>query len=255
MYYRFLNGFKERIASKPKTLILAHRGLSSKHLENTVEALSEAMLAGVDGVEFDVQLSRDLLPLVFHDKNLARLTGINKDINSLLSSELTKIRQSSKRYSQSYAISSLEEVLAKLPDNTIANIELKESFRESMEGIRRLLDVTHAHRERLSIIISSFDPQILEMVAHVDQNVRLGLLIDNKEIATLFRLDKSLLRRISFLHPHILLLNPINSAIIRALNVNLIIWGHKKLGDEKFLLADGHYALISDISEKMVKDR
>jgi glycerophosphoryl diester phosphodiesterase len=56
-------------------LILGHRGASAHAPENTLAAFRMAVEAGADGVEFDVRLSRDGVPVVIHDETLAR-TGL-----------------------------------------------------------------------------------------------------------------------------------------------------------------------------------
>lgn len=53
----------------------AHRGAHLELVENTLPAFAEAFAAGCDGVEFDVQLSRDGIPVIFHDDDLNRLAG------------------------------------------------------------------------------------------------------------------------------------------------------------------------------------
>ena len=56
------------------TAIIAHRGESSAAPENTLAAFALAIDAGADAVEFDVQASRDGVPVVIHDEELARTT-------------------------------------------------------------------------------------------------------------------------------------------------------------------------------------
>lgn len=58
-----------------RPLAIAHRGWHKVHAENTLEAFRAAYEAGCDMVEFDVQLSRDGVPFVFHDDDGARLAG------------------------------------------------------------------------------------------------------------------------------------------------------------------------------------
>ncbi|RFA28221.1 hypothetical protein CAI21_12895 [Alkalilimnicola ehrlichii] len=58
-----------------KPLIIAHRGYTADYPENTLPALQAAVDVGVAAVEFDVQFSRDHIPVVFHDADLWRLTG------------------------------------------------------------------------------------------------------------------------------------------------------------------------------------
>ena len=57
--------------------IVAHRGFASKYSENTLEALSEAVKIGATMVEFDVQFTKDLTPIMIHDDNFMRTTGLN----------------------------------------------------------------------------------------------------------------------------------------------------------------------------------
>jgi glycerophosphoryl diester phosphodiesterase len=64
-----------RPASVRRPLAIGHRGWHKVHAENTLEAFRAAYDAGCDMVEFDVQLSRDGVPFVFHDDDGARLAG------------------------------------------------------------------------------------------------------------------------------------------------------------------------------------
>ena len=55
-------------------LVLAHRGYSSRAPENTMAAFRLALEAGADGLELDVQLTRDGEAVVIHDFTLDRTT-------------------------------------------------------------------------------------------------------------------------------------------------------------------------------------
>ena len=56
-------------------IIVAHRGLSALYPENTLLAIEQAIAAGARAVEFDVQLTADKIPVLFHDATLDRMTG------------------------------------------------------------------------------------------------------------------------------------------------------------------------------------
>ena len=58
-----------------RPLFIAHRGGSVEAPENTLAAFRRALALGADGIELDVQVTRDGVPVVFHDATLARLTG------------------------------------------------------------------------------------------------------------------------------------------------------------------------------------
>lgn len=58
----------------PHPLILGHRGAPAEAPENTLASFARALAHGADGVELDVQLSRDGVPVVIHDATLDRTT-------------------------------------------------------------------------------------------------------------------------------------------------------------------------------------
>jgi len=72
-------------------LIIAHRGASAHAPENTLAAFQLALDAGADGVEFDVQLAKDGVPVVIHDANLLRTAGIDTKVADLMSAELAQV--------------------------------------------------------------------------------------------------------------------------------------------------------------------
>lgn len=61
-------------------ILIAHRGYAKKFPENTLVAIEAALEAGACCVEFDVQFTKDCVPVLLHDANLKRTTGSNKRI-------------------------------------------------------------------------------------------------------------------------------------------------------------------------------
>ena len=72
-------------------LIIGHRGASAVAPENTIASFREAIAAGADGIEFDVRLTRDGVPVVIHDSTLHRTAGLPQHIADLPSSDLKSI--------------------------------------------------------------------------------------------------------------------------------------------------------------------
>lgn len=75
----------------PNTLI-AHRGEMRHFPENTLPAIQAALAAGARHIEIDVQLSRNGIPVIFHDLTLERLCGRTGEIRDYSSRELNTIR-------------------------------------------------------------------------------------------------------------------------------------------------------------------
>lgn len=85
----------------PLPHIVAHRGASAHAPENTMAAFRLAIEEGADGVEFDVRLARDRVPVVIHDDTLARTAARPERVCDLTSEELCRVDAGSwfnKRY-------------------------------------------------------------------------------------------------------------------------------------------------------------
>ena len=71
-----------------KPLIIAHRGASALAPENTLAAFQKAIDDGADGIELDVRIVKDGVPVVFHDSTLARMVGRENTVSSFTAEEL-----------------------------------------------------------------------------------------------------------------------------------------------------------------------
>jgi len=71
--------------------IVAHRGNAMEYPENTLEALASAVSLGVHHLEFDVQLTGDLVPVLMHDPDLARVAGRPEGVHELTWATLATI--------------------------------------------------------------------------------------------------------------------------------------------------------------------
>lgn len=84
---------QDRMPGSPISLplIVAHRGMSLHAPENTGAAIRMALDVGAEGVEFDVRLTRDRVPVVIHDETLVRTARIKKRVADLTVGELRKV--------------------------------------------------------------------------------------------------------------------------------------------------------------------
>lgn len=73
-------------------LIIGHRGSSAYAPENTHAAFSQAFDDGADGLEFDVRLARDGVPVVIHDATLDRTALMHGEVEAMDSAALTECR-------------------------------------------------------------------------------------------------------------------------------------------------------------------
>jgi len=66
-----------------KIRIVAHRGDQTSHVENTLKAFRQAVDAGAEFAECDIQFTRDLIPVVIHDDHLKRLCDLALHVSRL----------------------------------------------------------------------------------------------------------------------------------------------------------------------------
>lgn len=159
-----------------RPLIIAHRGSSAHAPENTLVAFKQAMADGADGIEFDVRLARDGVPVVIHDSSLNRLARKNKRVADLTSTELSKVdvgsrfnRHHPKRARPEYAretVPTLEEVfdLVKSFDGLIF-LELKcKTNNDAKKLADAVSDVIASVNILSKLIVQSFHRGVLPMV-------------------------------------------------------------------------------------------
>ncbi|MEY2737114.1 MAG: hypothetical protein RL683_232 [Actinomycetota bacterium] len=106
--------------SPSKFRIFAHRGTTELGaVENTIQAFKDAVASGADYVETDVQATKDGQVVVFHDEDLRRILGINKQIADVTLKELETLAAS-----REIEIPRLEVALRALPTVRF-NIDIK----------------------------------------------------------------------------------------------------------------------------------
>jgi glycerophosphoryl diester phosphodiesterase len=170
--------------------IIAHRGASRDCPENTFAAFDEALRQGADGIELDVQLSRDEVPVVYHDKTLTRAGGGRRRVAGLTFRELRRL-DAAARFEGAvgrHGIPSLEEVLVRYGGQTRLLVEIK--ARERAAGRDRHIRLAHATAalvERMAleevVLLLSFEPEILDACA--ERAPRIGRALNLRSARTL----------------------------------------------------------------------
>ncbi len=71
--------------------IYAHRGASAEFPENTIAAFQRAIDLRADGIELDVHLSSDGVPVVIHDETVDRTTDATGAVNTMTAEQLGQL--------------------------------------------------------------------------------------------------------------------------------------------------------------------
>lgn len=233
---------------RPRPLILGHRGAPLEAPENTVPSFLRAMDLGADGLELDVQLSRDGVPVVIHDFRLERTTDGTGRVTERTLAELRGL-DAGARFGPAFAgtrIPTLDEVLAALPGDAVINIELK-NFGLGDEGLARaVVEAVHRHGAAERVIVSSFNPVLLCRVRRLDPGLRCGLL-------TMPGLPRPLARGwlVPWVRPHAIHLrrdmaDPDTIARWRRRGLEVVVWDVRDPADAPVLARLGVAAIIAD---------
>ena len=207
------------------SMIFAHRGASGYAPENTLEAFQLAVDQGADGVELDVQLTRDHQLIVTHDERIDRVSDGTGFINSLTLKEIKKhlFNMTHPEYSEARA-PTLEEVLVLLaPTGLKVNIELKNSRLPYPGMEEKCLNLVESLGLNERVVYSSFNHHSLQFIKRLNRQAVCGLLYDCCLIQPANYLK---LTGLDAVHPHYsdLLLYPDEYEAVRLQGGQVNVW-------------------------------
>ncbi|MEG1902741.1 MAG: glycerophosphodiester phosphodiesterase family protein, partial [Clostridium sp.] len=136
-----------------------HRGGRDLVPENTMPAFEMAIAEGADFAELDVQQTKDKVLVVFHDDNLARITGQDINIWDITYDELSKLDAGS-YLSPEYVgvgIPTLQQVLKTCKGRLKLNIEIKMNGHATEDFVKQIIDMVTEEGCSNQCILTSFD--------------------------------------------------------------------------------------------------
>lgn len=157
----------------------AHRGFSGRYPENTLLAFEKAIEEGVDGIENDVQLTKDGEIIIMHDESVDRTTGGKgwvKDLTLAQLKELTANETYGDRF-PAQRVPTLREYLELVKNEPIiTNIEMKTGVFEYREMEQRLVDLLREYKVEDRIIITSFNHFTVMRMKAIAPELKYGFL-------------------------------------------------------------------------------
>lgn len=160
------------------TKVWAHRGASAYAPENTLAAFRLALDQGADGIELDVQLSKDGKLVVIHDERVDRTSNGSGRVVDMTCQELKKLDFSNGMGDYAFArIPTLREVYGLLKGKSITvNVEIKYGEVEYPGIWDKLIQLERAMGMQGRVIYSSFNHYVLKKIRELDPDAEIGLL-------------------------------------------------------------------------------
>ncbi len=178
-------------------LIIAHRGSSAVSPENTLAAFARALEDGADGIELDVRLTRDGVPVVIHDGSLRHVAGLDEVVEKLTYDQLREIDVSRRFYgahggrpqgsSDEQKIPALDDVFKLLRDRaprpflTYVEIKTTRSKTWNFELADAVVDLIKSHHFQNRTVVISFNLTTVATVKVLDPSIRSGALFSPRQ--------------------------------------------------------------------------
>lgn len=152
--------------------VFAHRGARITSPENTLESLQRARDEGADGIEFDVQLSADGEPFLFHDECARRVAGKPVVVGRLKWKELRELRVFGR-----HAVPHLEDALRAVEDWPKGElfIDLHQKRLDLSESVARRVKASSA-RARVAVLDFFTNRELLKRVVETEPEVQIAVM-------------------------------------------------------------------------------
>jgi glycerophosphoryl diester phosphodiesterase len=142
--------------------VIAHRGANREAPENSIAAFEAAIRLGAEGIELDVHVTADGVPVVHHDPRLPA-DGRKGEGPALSAISIGELRATS-------ALPTLDEVIECVARRCRLYVEIKApaALEPSLERLRPLRDACAVH---------SFDHRVIARASHLAPEVPRGILV------------------------------------------------------------------------------
>lgn len=163
-------------ASRP--LVFGHRGAMAYAPMNTMSAFELAHQQGADGIEFDVWLTQDDVPVILHDFDLDKTTNGEGRVGSTPYSEIQTL-DAGGWFGEQFAgehVPTLDEVLETFGRRLILNIEIKSNSMESENIVWQVTERVRKHNLAERVLISCFNPFVVRQLRKAAPELPAGYL-------------------------------------------------------------------------------
>ena len=162
--------------------VIAHRGASAYAPENTLAAIRTAADMGVTWVELDVKLTKDNIPVIFHDDTLERTTNGHGNIADILYEDLKQL-DAGHWFAESFTgetVPTLEEAVDVILEHGLGlNLEIKPCPTREIDTAEAVLDhLSQIWDDNDTLLISSFSSICLEIALDMAPDYHRGVLLD-----------------------------------------------------------------------------
>ena len=233
--------------------IFAHKGASGYAPENTLIAIKKAIEMKVDGIEIDIQLTRDGRIVLMHDWKVDRTTTGRGYVYEL-DFDYIRTLDAGQWFTKDFigeVVPTLEEVLDILPQDMMLNIEIKDTARHHSKIEEKLLEVLKKYPDKFeNIIVSSFHHDKIKKLQELEPKLKLALLTNSEFIEIEKYLSNNGLKPYSY-HPELDLISKKDVEILHENGIKVFVWTVNKEEDLAYLEKLGVDGVITNYPDIM----
>lgn len=164
---------RELLERADRVLIGGHRGCACRYPENSIEAMEHGLLSGADYLEIDIQLTKDGVPVVYHDTALEKRTSLRGYVHEYTLAELRE---------NCPGLCTFEEAMSWGRERSAwFALEIK-SVPMDMQAVNlRLMEAMIPVLEKMGmkkrVFVFGADYQVLKRLKELDPEVEIGLIV------------------------------------------------------------------------------
>jgi glycerophosphoryl diester phosphodiesterase len=253
-------------------LIIGHRGSAAAAPENTIAAFKRALRDGADGLEFDVRLARDEVPVVIHDATLQRTAHIRGAVSDFTGQQLGEIEVGSwfnrrhpaaaNRAFEQETIPSLQQLFEMLVQReALLYLELKTEERQANALAGSVVALIKAFGFVNRVIVECFDLPTLAIIKALEPSIHVAPLFDRRLKRPLSILggsrivDQARQLDAAEIALHRSLVRPALIARATTYSLPIVAWTVDNPGWLKRAISMGLKGLITNDPDKMIQAR
>ena len=230
--------------------VIAHRGYSGRYPENTMLAFRKAVEAGSDGIELDVQTTKDGVVVVIHDEKVDRTTDGTGSVKDYTFEELRKLNAAKlfPHVTDFEPIPSLEEYCAWMAQTDIfTNIEIKTGVYYYEDIEKKTIDIVRKYGLEDRILFSSFNLMSLVKVKKLAPEIPCGALMGGNGLGNAGYCCKS--SGFEYYHPGYKTLNEEIIENCKTHGIKLNVWTVNDMAELEKLYEWGCNGVITNFPE------
>lgn len=241
------------------TKIISHRGAFKYAPQNTIPAFLKAFKIGANGIEFDVQMTKDSELVICHDYTINETSNGKGKIKDFTLDELKNFDFGIKHSPEfkNTRIPTLKEVLEIASKFEIINIEIKSQAERNEEIVRKVIDCVKANNFTGDVVYSSFDFEVLKTIQKLDDTLKIGALFTtadfSRENKAMKNIEKVKANSFQAIHPNARFLRRQYVEECHKNNIMVNCWGANSVKKIGKMLDAGCDLIITDEVERVIQ--